>query len=391
MYLNNIDFTNKKIILRVDFNVPIKDNIITSDKRILAVLPTIEYIMNSKPSRLIIISHMGRPKGFDMKKTLLPVFTYLEKIFKNDISFSTLEDLDKNHNKIILLENIRFYEEETFKINDISQDKLDIIMNFRKRLSVLGDVFVNDAFGCCHRAHSSIVGIECKEKCMGLLIEKEMKYLKESMKLSGHKTLILGGSKVTDKIKLINNLIPKMDTIIIGGAMVFTFYRYLCFQVGKSLVDEEGVDLVEDILYNAEKHHTKIILPIDFVGSTEFSENGMIQTFDIKYGINENYMGLDIGPQSVKIINHHLKETDIIFWNGPLGVFEMKRFEKGSRDVMEFIAKNNIKCVVGGGDTASCCEKFELEKYMTHVSTGGGASLELLEGKVLPGIKFLEV
>lgn len=379
MFLEYSDLFNKKIILRTDYNVPILNNIITSTKRIDASIDTINFILKQNPKQLIIISHLGRPKKYDSTLSLKPVCQYLQEILKQPVTLSQLDNVDNN--KITILENIRFFEEETRDIKTTPE--------FRKKLSNLGDVFVNDAFGCCHRAHSSIVGINTNEKYLGFLVQKELDYLSNSLSVSGVKTLILGGSKISDKIQLIKNLIPKMDNIIIGGGMAFTFLKYSDINIGNSLFDEEGFKLIPEIKSLAYKYDTRIILPVDFNCNNTFSNDGDLLYAYTPKGIPEGYMGLDIGELSIQSFKTVLCNSNLIIWNGPLGVFEFDNFELGSKKIMEYISQLESISIIGGGDTASCCEKFNLQDKMSHVSTGGGASLELLEGKNLPGIKFI--
>lgn len=380
MYLTKKNFTGKKVILRVDFNVPLKNGIIQSTKRIDAVMPTINLILQNNPEQLIIISHLGRPKKFDKNLSLQPIADYINQYYDIQIDFCNLNELPKI-SKIILLENIRFFQEETKMISTTK--------NFRKKLSNLADIYINDAFGCCHRNHSSIVGINCSEKYYGLLIKKELKYLKNIFNRKGVKTLILGGSKVNDKIKLINNLIPKVDNILIGGGMAFTFLKRLGVEIGDSIFDKEGFKMIDNILKQADKYNTHICIPYDFVCSNEFNNEGDIVKRSINTGIDRGYMGLDIGINTVTNFIQIIEQSDIIFWNGPLGVFELPNFSLGSKMIMEYLARSNKTSIIGGGDTASCCQKFGMEDSMTHVSTGGGASLELLEGKTLPGLDYL--
>ena len=332
---------------------------------------------------MIIISHLGRPKGNDKSLTLEPIRVYLEKVLKKEIVLSDISDLDKiNSNTFIMLENIRFHKEETKVI-----ESTDL---FREKLTNLGDVFINDAFGCCHRSHSSMVGINTKEKYIGYLVDKEIRYLKNILEKDGVKTLILGGSKISDKIQLIKNLIPKVDNILIGGGMAFTFLRYNNMEIGKSLFDEEGIKLIPEIMEYAKNNSTNIYLPEDYVCNHEFSNEGNIKYCDNKNGIDKDYMGLDIGYNTIDKFKNILESSDIIIWNGPVGVFEFSKFEIGSKKIMQYISKLDATTIIGGGDTASCCEKFKLEDKMTHLSTGGGASLELLQGNELPGLSFVE-
>ncbi len=371
---------NKNIILRTDYNVPIVNGIIQSTRRIDASLETIKFILNKKPSKIIIISHLGRPNGYDKKLSLEPIRIYLESILNQKIVLLQLEDVEEiQQNRFVMIENIRFYKEET----NICADE------FRTKLTNMGDVFINDAFGCCHRAHSSIVGINTPEKYLGFLVKKEIKYLKNILRKKGKKTLILGGSKVCDKIKLIKNLIPKVDTILIGGGMAFTFLKYLNLNIGKSLFDSVGFELIPDILDLANQSRTKIYVPSDYLCNNIFSNEGDIQYYQT--GMPDNYMGLDIGQKTIDTYKSVLKSSNIIIWNGPLGVFEFTNFQQGSKQIMEFISDLDAETIIGGGDTASCCEKFSMEDNMTHISTGGAVSLELLQGNELPGIQFINI
>lgn len=382
MFLNNVDLTNKSIVLRCDYNVPIKNNKILSTKRIDASFKTLQFILNQNIKKLIIISHLGRPKNKEKKFSLIQIKKYLEKMIKKNIFFSTLETANNIDEKIILLENIRFHKEET--------KMLDTTPDFRKKLSSLGDVFINDAFGCCHRNHSSIVGINIKERYLGFIVEKELKYLNIFNDVKGKKSLILGGSKVIDKIPLIKNLIDKVDNILIGGGMVFAFLYHKNINIGKSILDKESLQYIDEIYTLANKHNTNIVLPVDFKCNDDFSNTGDIINVDVKDGIPDSHMGLDIGKKTIRLFNIALNYSHCIVWNGPLGVTEFSNFETGSRNVMRFISILDTKSIIGGGDTASACEQFNLQNEMTHVSTGGGASLEVLEGKTLPGIAFVK-
>ena len=387
MLRENICLKEKRVILRTDYNVPIINNKIQSTKRIDESLKTIKFILDKEPKKLIIISHLGRPNGKEKNLSLLPIKEYLNMKLATNITLLDLDELTKNtieKCKIIMLENIRFYKEETEMTS-----KTD---NFRKQLSNLGDVYINDAFGCCHREHSSIVGINTREKYLGILIEKEIKYLENSLSNNTKKALILGGSKIKDKIKLIKNLIPKVDKILIGGAMTFTFLNYQGIKIGKSLIDKDSYPSVEEIIDYAKKNKTEIILPIDFNCNERFDNIGNIQHFDIEEGIPDNYMGLDIGIKTIELFKKSLYDCETIIWNGPLGVFEFENFSRGSQEILLYLSilwRENKTTIIGGGDIVSCCEKYNLQDQMTHVSTGGGASLELLEGKLLPGIHFI--
>ncbi len=381
MFLNNISLEGKDVVLRTDFNVPIKNKEIQSTKRIDESLYTIKFILEKKPNRLIIISHLGRPKKVDNNLSLEPVAEYLEKQLNTTVFLKDLYLVNSSDIGIILLENIRFYTEET----EITEKTI----LFREKLSTLGNVFINDAFGCCHREHSSIVGINIKNKYAGFLVEKELNYLDKIFDKKGIKTLILGGSKISDKIRLIKNIIPKVNNILIGGGMAFTFLKYNNFNIGNSLLDIEGLKLVPEIIDFAKLYNTNIYLPMDYLCNNVFSNIG-----DIKYfrgNIQDNYMGLDIGDETINLYKSILRQSNVIIWNGPLGVYEFDNFQKGSKDIMEYIATLNVISVIGGGDTATCCEKFSLDDKFTHVSTGGGASLELLQGIDLPGISYIKI
>jgi len=378
-----IDFFNRTVILRTDYNVPISNGKITSAIRIDSSLKTIQHILLGNPKRLIIISHMGRPKSEDLELSLRPVKKYLEKILNEPIFFGSLDaylsvDAETISEKIVLLENIRFYPEET--------KELPTTTEFREKLTSLGDIYINDAFGCSHRPHSSIIGINIPERYNGFLIEKERNYLENIFNQKGKKTLILGGSKISDKIQLINNLIPKVDNILIGGGMAFTFLKYFGTKIGSSLFDEDGYKLVSKIGETAIKYNTVITLPTDFICNDRFENGGNIIYRDSSSGIPDDYMGLDIGLKTVNEFKNVLSESDHIIWNGPVGVFELDNFSEGCRQLLKHISKLQATTIIGGGDTAACCEKFNYTNDMTHISTGGGASLELLEGKKLPGL-----
>ena len=379
MFLEYSDLNKKKVLIRTDYNVPIIENKIQSTKRIDETIKSIKFILNQNPKQLIIVSHLGRPNFNDRSLTLEPVRKYLESIIKKKIILCELDDIIKD--KIVMIENIRFYREET--------EDLDSTSDFRKKLTNLCDVFVNDAFGCCHRLHSSIIGINVKEKYLGFLIQNEINYLSSVLSTQGVKTLILGGSKINDKIKLIENIIPKIDNIIIGGALAFTFLKHMNINIGDSLLENYNYELVDKIRKLSDVNGTRIILPVDFNCNDSFNDDGDLKYFNIFNGINDGYMGLDIGSLSILTFKTVLKNSNLIIWNGPLGVCEFDNFSIGSKKIMKFISKLNAKTVIAGGDTISCCEKFKLSKKMDHVSTGGNASLQMLEGNNLPGIKFI--
>ena len=381
--MNTIDFFDKTVILRTDYNVPVSNGIIKSTIRIDASLRTIQYVLNNQAKKIIIISHRGRPKNNTQDLSLLPIMKYLENTLNLHIYFSTLNNYlsinpDLINEKIVLLENIRYYPEET---HNISSTKL-----FREKLSSLGDVFINDAFGCSHRAHSSIIGINTKEKCCGFLVEKEKLYLQNIFNNSGNTTLILGGSKISDKIQLIKNLVPKVNNILIGGGMAFTFLKYFGTKIGNSLFDEPGFKSVSNILETAVIHKTTITLPSDFICNNKIANGGNIVYKDSTIGVPDKFMGLDIGIETINKFKSVLSQSDYIIWNGPLGMFELDDYSNGTKQIMKHISMLSAITIIGGGDTTASCEKFGLCDKMNHISTGGGASLELLEGKNLPGL-----
>ena len=381
--MNTIDFFDKTVILRTDYNVPVSNGIIKSTIRIDASLRTIQYVLNNQAKKIIIISHRGRPKNNTQDLSLLPIMKYLENTLNLHIYFSTLNNYlsinpDLINEKIVLLENIRYYPEET---QNISSTNL-----FREKLSSLGDVFINDAFGCSHRAHSSIIGINTKEKCCGFLVEKEKLYLQNIFNNSGNTTLILGGSKISDKIQLIKNLVPKVNNILIGGGMAFTFLKYFGTKIGNSLFDEPGFKSVSNILETAVIHKTTITLPSDFICNNKIANGGNIVYKDSTIGVPDKFMGLDIGIETINKFKSVLSQSDYIIWNGPLGMFELDDYSNGTKQIMKHISMLSAITIIGGGDTTSSCEKFGLCDKMNHISTGGGASLELLEGKNLPGL-----
>tara|TARA_B100000674_G_scaffold447614_1_gene415387 strand:- start:439 stop:1617 length:1179 start_codon:yes stop_codon:yes gene_type:complete len=387
--LENLNLKGKKVLLRVDYNVPIQDNKITDTHRIDMTLDTINLILNKNIDKLFIVSHRGRPNGKYVKEMDLSlVHKYLSSVVREKILF--IPGVISKGNieygeKIILFDNIRFNPEEESKTVNCD------VISFRKYLTSLCDIYVNEAFGCCHRKHSSIVGVNAEIKSPGLLIESEIHYLQNLFQDKGDvlKTAIIGGSKVSDKIKLLNNIISKVNYLIIGGGMAFTFLKYFGHEIGKSLFDEDGYKLVPEIIKNAELHKTEIIFPIDFICNNKFENTGDVIYKDLKDGIPPNYMGLDIGSETVKKFKSVLFKSQRIIWNGPLGVFEFENFSNGSRQIMEYLANFSATTIIGGGDTAACCMKFNCHKKMNWVSTGGGASLTMIEGGKLPGIDFL--
>ncbi len=384
--LNDFDFKNKNAILRVDFNVPIDDKgNITNNKRIKAVLPTIKYLLKRK-SKVILISHLGRPEGKIVEKLKLEnISKELSKLLKKKIYYLTdcIGDEIKNkidlidYDNIILLENLRFYKEEELNDND-----------FAKQLANLGDFYVNDAFAVSHRAHASVDAItRFLPSCAGFLLEKEIASLSKLLENPKKPFVaIIGGVKVSDKIKVINNLLKKVDALLIGGAMTFTFYKSSGINIGKSLVENNKLALAKNLIKNSSN---KIILPTDIVIAKN-KDSKQIKTVNYKK-IPNNMVGFDIGKESINFYKFILKDAKTVFWNGPLGLFEVKSFSKSTFEIAKFLAdKKNTFTIIGGGDSVAAIEKLRLENKFSHVSTGGGAALEFLEGKKLPGIKALE-
>ena len=398
--------------MRVDFNVPLEGGSITNPQRIEAAVPTIRMAISGGAKSVILMSHLGRPKGkVKPELTLKPVADYLEKLLDRPITF--VEDcvgekvalaIQKAEagggdggnpaTNVILLENLRFHPEEEGKgVNDANA-----ITSFRQSLASLGDVFINDAFGTAHRAHSSMVGLKSLPcRAAGLLMEKELRYFSKALAAPKRPFLsILGGAKVSDKILLIENLLEKVDEMLIGGGMAFTFAKVLSgMDIGSSLFDEEGAGRVPAIMEKAKSKGVQIHLPVDFVTCDRFPSkdgDGKVGSCAEGEAIPKGWLGLDIGPVSSQRFAEVVKRAKTIVWNGPMGVFERPRFAKGTQTVMEAVVDATAAgavTIVGGGDTATAAEKFGASSKVSHVSTGGGASLELLEGKVLPGVEAL--
>lgn len=388
--LNDFDFNNKKVIIRVDFNVPLDDNYnVTDATRIEAAKPTIDKIIADGGS-VILMSHLGRPKGIEQKYSLKHIVAKVSEILKLEVKFA--EDCigviaEKSANElqngeVLLLENLRFYNEE-------EAGNID----FAKQLASLGDIYVNDAFGTAHRAHASttiIAQFFPTAKCFGLLMEKELvslnKVLKDSQKPV---TAVLGGSKVSSKITVIENILDKVDHMIIGGGMTFTFVKALGGKIGNSICEDDKQDLALEILRLAKAKNVQIHIPVDVVAADNFSNDANTKVVDVKE-IPDGWQGLDAGSKSLINFKEVILSSKTILWNGPLGVFEMPNFANGTIELGNFIAEatqNGAFSLVGGGDSVAAVKQFGLEDKMSYVSTGGGAMLEMLEGKILPGIE----
>mmetsp|Transcript_45275 Transcript_45275/g.81433 ORF Transcript_45275/g.81433 Transcript_45275/m.81433 type:complete len:418 (+) Transcript_45275:95-1348(+) len=408
--IDDVEVSGKRIFMRVDFNVPQdkKDPTkITNTQRIDGALPTIQKVLAKGAKSVVLASHLGRPDGSVVEKfSLAPVAKILEEklgkpvIFCKDCVGAEVEATcaDPATGTVILLENLRFHVEEEGKGVDAEGNKIkadkEKTKEFRASIRKLADVYCNDAFGTAHRAHSSMVGEGFDTKCAGDLMGKELSAFSKVLDAPAKPVLaILGGAKVSDKIQLIMNMLDKVNKIIIGGGMAYTFLKIRDgMAIGTSLYDEEGAKIVPEILEKAAKLGVELILPVDFVVSSKFGEDGEIKEATKETGIPDGFMGLDCGPASIELNAKAVMESKTIIWNGPMGVFEMPKFEAGTKKLMDAVVEATTKgviTVIGGGDTATACKQYNTEDKVTHCSTGGGASLELLEGKDLPGVSAL--
>ena len=385
--IKDINIENKKVLIRCDFNVPIKEGKIVDDTRILSSLQTINYCLE-KNAKIILFSHLGRVKEAEdlVKNNLAPVATKLSELLNRQVTFiektrgEELETAVQNMNNqdIILVQNTR-YEDLDGKKESKNDEELG------KYWASLGDVFINDAFGTIHRAHASNVGIASNlPSAFGFLIEKELSALSTLDNPEHPFIVILGGAKVADKIGVIDNLLKKADKIMIGGGMAFTFLKAKGYETGKSLIDEENLDFCTNVLKN---YSEKIVLPVDVAVTTEFTENEEYKVKEI-INISEDEMGLDIGPKTLTLFEENLNGAKIVVWNGPLGVYEFNKYKIGTDKLLQYIVENNIKTILGGGDIVAAAANYKEQVY--HASTGGGATLEYLEGKELPGIVVIK-
>lgn len=382
----DLDVADKKVLVRCDFNVPMKDGAITDDRRIISALETITYL-TEHDAKVILMSHLGRPdKKYDRTFSMKPIAKRLSELLKKEVPLAEDENVVGEHAKelvsnmkkgdVILLENVRFVKGETK--NDLE---------FAKALASLADLYVNDAFGTAHRAHSSTAGVaQFLPSAMGFLIEKEVSVMGKALANPDRPFVaILGGSKVSDKISVIENLLDKVDTLVIGGAMAFTFAKAIGTKVGISKVEEDKVEVAASLLERAKEKRVRLILPLDYHVTTEFSDATESFITD-DANIPDGYMGLDIGDKTIQEFEAVLKNAKTVVWNGPMGVFEMDKYAVGTKAVAEILSHLDAVTIVGGGDSAAAVEKLGYADSITHISTGGGASLEFLEGKVLPGI-----
>ncbi len=387
MTLKDIELKDKTVLVRADFNVPQDENLnITDDTRIRATLPTIKFILQNNAKKIILMSHLGRPDGKVVAKySLKPVALRLQELlgipvkFLNDcVGDSIKKEIGTSKEKVILLENLRFHPEE--EANDAG---------FAKALGSLADVFVNDAFGTAHRAHASTEGVAHYLKSVaGFLLEKEIRYLGSAVQNPQRPFMvILGGAKVSDKIGVIENLLPKCDAILIGGGMAYTFLKAQGKPIGNSKLEKDKLDLARIILDKAKTLKKEILLPIDHLVVDNIDPKAKAEI--VGENIPDGKIAVDIGPKTIALFKEKLKFAKTVVWNGPLGIFEMDAFSRGTEEIAKFLSSLGATTIIGGGDTAAAVAKFKLEDKMTHISTGGGASLEFLEGKTLPGIAAL--
>ena len=388
--VKDIELKGRRVICRCDFNVPMKNGVITDDTRITAAMPTVEYMLQQGAS-VILMSHLGKPKGEAKPElSLAPVAARLSELLGQEVIFAQSDAVVDDGvrakaaalkpGQVMLLENTRFRKEEEKNEEGFCRD-----------LASLADVYVSDAFGTVHRAHASTTGIAAymQEAVSGFLIEKELKYLGEAVDEPKRPFVaILGGAKVSDKIVVIENLIKKADTIIIGGGMAYTFLKANGFEVGNSLVDGEHLDFAREVQQKARDNGVMMLLPVDSKLGDKFAEDCQTMTADSN-AMPAGWMGMDIGPKTIAVYTDAVKAAGTVVWNGPMGVFEFPAFEDGTKAVAQAMAESNATTVIGGGDSAAAVKQFGFADKMTHVSTGGGASLEFLEGKILPGVAAL--
>ncbi len=388
--VKDIDVKGKKVLVRCDFNVPFDENgNISDNRRIVAALPTIKYLLENN-CKVILCSHLGRPKGeFNKEFTLAPVAKELSKLLGKDVKLA--EDIvgesakkltsEMKEGEVVLLENVRF---------DAREEKND--EEFSKDLASLAEIYVNDAFGTAHRAHSSTTGVASFLPAVsGFLIEKELNFLGSALENPERPFVaILGGKKVSDKIGVIDSLLEKVNTLIIGGGMAYTFFRSMGYTVGNSICEEDKLDLARDLMKKAEEKGVKLMLPVDNVVADKFGPDANAKVVD-SHEIPDGWEGLDIGPETAKLYSEELKNAKTVIWNGPVGLFEFDKFANGTNALAKTLSElTNATTIIGGGDSAAAVEKIGLSDKFTHISTGGGASLEFLEGKKLPGIEALQ-
>ena len=390
--IEDVAVKGKRVLVRVDFNVPLKDGVITDENRIVGALPTIKYLM-AQGAKVILCSHLGKPKADNLEKyTLAPVAKRLGEILGKEVLFPAEMEVvgDKaraavesmNEGDVLLLENTRYRAEESKNGEAFSKD-----------LASIADIYVNDAFGSAHRAHSSTVGVTefVQDSVCGYLIQKELQFLGDAVENPVRPFVaILGGAKVSDKINVIDNLLSKVDTLIIGGGMAYTFLKAQGFSIGTSLVEEDRVEYAKEMIEKAASKGVKLLLPVDHVTADQFSADAAPVATEAE-NIADGYMGLDIGKKTAAMFSDAVKSAKTVVWNGPMGVFEFENFANGTVEVAKALAASDATTIIGGGDSAAAVNILGFGDQMTHISTGGGASLEFLEGKALPGIEALNV
>lgn len=406
--ITDCDLKGKRVLIRVDFNVPLDaDKKVTNNQRIAGAIPTIKYATENGAKAVVLMSHLGRPDGKpNPKYSLKPVVPELEKLLGRSVEFApdcVGPEVEAIVNKadggnVVLLENLRFHPEEEGSYKDADGKKVKAdkakVDEFRKGLTALGDVYVNDAFGTAHRAHSSMVGVDLPQKAAGFLMKKELDYFAKAIESPKRPFLaILGGAKVSDKIQLIENLLDKVNALVICGAMAFTFKKALYgVKIGNSLFDEAGSKTVGQLMEKAKRNGVHVTLPVDYVTADKFDKDANTGTATDETGIPDGWMGLDCGPESARLFREAIDAAETILWNGPAGVFEFDKFATATKATLDAftdaVSRGKIG-IIGGGDTATVAAKYGAEDKCSHVSTGGGASLELLEGKDLPGVVAL--
>ncbi len=378
--LNKASMKGKNVLIRADFNVPISNGRVTSDNRIRAALNTIHFVLSKSPKKVILMSHLGRPKGEPVPEfSLKPVAKRLERLLDEKVEFIEdaldAEAISSSERRVLLLENLRFYPEE--KKNNA---------RFARRLASCADIYINDAFGTCHRSHASVDAItRYLPSYPGFLLRNEL----ENLDIEGAKRpliVIMGGAKVSDKIGVLKRMMKKADAVLVGGAMMFTFLKAQGYETGKSLVEDDKLDVARRLLKASDK---KMMLPVDVVVSSSQKGSAKPKTVGID-SIPKSFSGLDIGSETISIFSSVISEAGTVLWNGPMGLFEQKPYDKGTKAIAKAVADSGARSIIGGGDSVSAIEKAGLKSKVTHISTGGGASLELIEGKQLPGIKALE-
>ncbi|WRS26847.1 phosphoglycerate kinase [Oscillospiraceae bacterium MB08-C2-2] len=385
--VEDIDVSGKKVLVRCDFNVPLKDGVITNDKRIVAALPTIQYLIK-KGAKVILCSHLGRPKGeVKAEFSLAPCAAHLSELLGQEVIMAKdvigedarAKAAALKDGEVLLLENVRFHKEETK--NDPA---------FAKELASFGEIFVNDAFGTAHRAHASTAGVaDYLPAVCGYLIQKEIQFIGGALENPKRPFVaILGGAKVSDKIGVINNLLEKVDTLIIGGGMSYTFFKAQGLEIGTSICEDDKLDLAKELLEKAKTKGVNLLLPVDDVVADRFDENADTQTV-ASNAFPVGWMGMDIGPETQKLFADAIKGSGTVIWNGPMGVFEMDKFAKGTNAIASAVAESGAISIIGGGDSTAAVTKLGFADKMSHISTGGGATLEYLEGLELPGIACL--